>query len=204
MPISKSAKKNKLVHGFGVNDAEFTTSWYENIDGRGVRVVCPYYVKWRGAIKRCYSKVYLQQAESYLGCTVCEEWKSFNAFKAWVDSQPNRDWINCHLDKDLLLKGNRVYSPSTCIFIPHNINTFVLDTDRIGNNMLGVSWDETRHKFVARCRNPISKKKEHIGMFTSELEAHLAWKSKKLGFAIKLASGQTDPRILDRLIKMYS
>lgn len=75
---------------------------------------------------RCYSKSYQKGNPAYKGCTVCAEWlDDRQAFYDWVD----RNYYLCKseqvdLDKDILVKGNREYSPATCIFVPHSINTF--------------------------------------------------------------------------------
>jgi hypothetical protein len=61
---------------------------------------------------------------TYEGCAVCEEWQiSKQAFLEWIfKNYYEVDNERMELDKDILVKGNRVYSPSTCCFVPHSIN----------------------------------------------------------------------------------
>lgn len=78
---------------------------------------------WRNMIKRCYggSK---SSSPSYSDCYVCEEWRYFKNFKDWYnDNYYQLGDERMELDKDILVKNNKVYSPSTCIFVPKTINT---------------------------------------------------------------------------------
>jgi hypothetical protein len=123
-------------------------------------------------------------------------------FIKWVDSQPNRDWKNCQLDKDLLLKGNKIYSPETCVFIDRNINNFLIDRKNFrGKYLLGVSYHNGRYR--SRCNNPFTGSEMFIGNFDTEMEAHLAWKSQKHEFACMLADSQKDPRVVNALCNFY-
>lgn len=74
---------------------------------------------------RCYSKKYQQNNPIYKECTMCDEWlDDKQSFYDWVDENYYRygnEQID--LDKDILVKGNKVYAPNTCIFAPHSINT---------------------------------------------------------------------------------
>lgn len=80
------------------------------------------YKKWASMLRRCYDRNYNVKNETYNECYVCDDWKLFSNFKKWFDDPTNGYIDGYHLDKDLLLKGNKVYSPETCCFLPHEIN----------------------------------------------------------------------------------
>lgn len=196
--------KKDMVHGFGINDADYNIAEKEKINGKWKIIkVCKYYSTWTSMIRRCYSNKSLQKRSTYKDCHVCEEWRHFSNFKRWMEQQ---DYENKCLDKDLLIEGNRVYSPDTCIFVPVIINNFVLDRNKCrGEYMLGVNKKEGRNRFTACCNNPLENKQEYLGSFLTELEAHLAWKSRKHQIACLLADSEycTDPRLKEVLYNRY-
>ena len=116
-----------------------------------------------------------------------------------------QDWEDKQLDKDLLVEGNKVYSPKTCVFVTRMVNMFTTDrgNDR-GELPIGVDWHKGSGRFRSRCRNPFTKKNEHLGLFDCEQEAHQAWLRRKLELAYELAELQTDPRVAEALINRYS
>lgn len=83
-----------------------------------------YYGIWSDMLRRCYSEKYRDKKPSYVGCTVCEEWHNFQNFAKWYEENyyEFEDEI-MQLDKDILVKGNRVYSPKTCLILPNSINS---------------------------------------------------------------------------------
>jgi hypothetical protein len=201
-------KKVRLVGGWGINDVDYNITKSEIVNGKHINVwTCPYYRDWRNMILRCYNDKYQKRNPSYIGCSITEEWRYLSNFIKWVDSQPNRDWQNCELDKDILYKGNKCYSPDTCVYITKMLNNFILECDKArGELLLGVKLrrDVINQPYSARCRNPfLDSKTEHLGYFTTELNAHLAWKAKKHEHACKLAELQKDERVSKRLKEMY-
>jgi len=122
------------------------------------------------------------------------------AFKAWMVSQ---DWRGKEIDKDLLLRGNKVYGPDTCVFLTHTVNSFLIDK-RVNNGELptGVSL-QPNGGMQARCQNPLTGKREHLGMFTCPHEAHEAWRKRKHELALLLAEDETDFRIVAALSTRY-
>ena len=197
-------KRNKLVYGVGVNNADYMTQKYEIINGKSVRIrKCPFYRTWTGMLRRCYSDKYHQTKPTYKGCTVCDEWLTFSNFKSWMEEQ---DWQGKQIDKDILVEGNKVYCPEYCIFVDRRINLFVTDrsNDR-GEYMLGVSWKKDNGKFQANCSNSFTGKLEFLGLFTDELQAHLAWKARKHELACQLAESEycNDPRLTEVLKTKY-
>ena len=80
------------------------------------------YVLWTSMLKRCYSDAYKSKYPTYEGCKVSGKFKSYEYFYEWCNEQVGFDNEGWHLDKDLLIKGNKVYSESACIFIPNEIN----------------------------------------------------------------------------------
>ena len=89
-------------------------------------------------------------------------------------------------------------------FVTKIVNGFTNDHGaKRGEWLIGVCWNKRDGKFIAQCRNPFTKKQEHLGLFTSELEAHQAWLKRKLEHAYALAAIQTDQRVADALVKRY-
>ncbi len=201
--------RKSTVCGWGINDASYHVQKFGVLNGKAVRLwTCPYYQRWYGMIERVKSKLFKQTNPSYRDCTIAEEWKYFSNFIRWVDSQPNKNWQNCHLDKDVLLVGNRHYSPANCAFIQQTLNSFVVDRkgDR-GLLMIGVRDVHKKSKsnpFLAQCSNPFTAKQEYLGHYRTELMAHKVWQAKKHEHALKLAELQDDPRIAESLRKRYA
>ena len=199
--------KKKLVCGVGIMDVdyrvqEFITLGCENGKRKQKLIwVCPFYEKWKSMLRRCYSEKYQEKQPTYKGCSVCQEWLTFSNFKAWMEGQ---DWEGKHLDKDILLSGNKVYNPQTCVFVDAKVNTFLTECNASrGQYMIGVYWSRDCSKFRAVCWDGSGKHK-HLGYFSTELEAHKAWLAFKLKLAYKLASEQSDPRIAKALIERYT
>ena len=197
----------KLVFGVGINDADYAVTEWGTIEVGGVRKqklvwYCPYYRAWVGMLKRCYSAKFQETHTTYKGCSVSEEWLTFSVFKSWMEKQ---DWEGMQLDKDLLLEGNKVYSAETCVFVSSSVNSFTTDCGASrGEYLIGVNRSEGVNKFRSQCRNPFNKKKEHLGLFLNELEAHQAWLERKLELAHLLAAEQTDDRVAKALIERYT
>lgn len=188
--------KLKKVYGVGINDSKEAVYKYE----KGVIVwVCPYYSRWMNMLKRCYSKIFHKKHPSYIGCTVCEEWLLFSNFRSWLELQ---DWFDKELDKDLLIKGNKVYSPSTCILISSQVNTFLNErfVDR-GEYPIGVSFHKASGKFQAQCR--VNGKSLGLGLYKNPDDAHKAWLKKKREIAQAYATKETNQIVIDALLSRY-
>lgn len=189
--------KNKLLFGVGVNDANYSI----RKGPRGNNIVCRFYVRWADMIKRCYSTKHQAKRPTYIGCTVCHEWLTFSKFKTWMEKQ---DWEGKELDKDILVKGNKVYSPETCAFISKDLNKFTSERCASrGNHPLGVWFHAQNKNYVAECRNPFTKKRGHIGCFDCPHEAHQAWRKRKHELACQLADLQSDQRVAKALRTRY-
>lgn len=189
--------KNKLVYGVGTNDADYVVEPLIN----GKRDRCPFYRSWKDMLKRCYSSKCQAKQPAYSGCSVVPEWLSFMTFRDWMIKQ---EWKGMHLDKDLLLPGNKIYGPDACVFITAKLNAFTIDCAAArGQWPTGVDLRKASGKFRANCRNPFTGKKQHIGLFTCPDRAHQAWRKRKHELAIQLAAEQDDSRIAEALLIRY-
>lgn len=200
-------KKNRLRYGWGVNDVDYPVYKTEIIAGKSKIVwTCPYYYKWCSIIQRCVDFKFQENNTAYRGCTIDPEWKYLSNFIKWVDSQPNRDWVNCSPDKDFLIEGNKHYGPETVVFITRNLNNFIISSDKSrGGLMVGVcSSYNHKNPYQAYCRNPFKCKGEYLGVFPTELEAHLAWQAKKHEHSLRLAEIQCDLRVVKILRERYA
>lgn len=204
----KKLSTPKLVYGVGINDADYAVQRKETIgyvDGKQKQKliwICPYYSTWTDMLSRCYSSKYQDRKPTYKGCSVSEDWLTFSHFKSWMETQ---DWEGKQLDKDLLFEGNKIYSVETCVFVTPMINSFTIDSGAArGEWLIGVCWHKGANKFISSCSNPFTKKREHLGYFTCELEAHQAWLKRKLEQAHELADIQTDERVAKALIERYT
>lgn len=201
--------KNKLVFGKGINDLNYEVTKYEVIDGKS-RVVweCPYYLDWQSILRRCFDPKFQERRPTYKGCTIHPDWIYASKFVEWVDSQPNKDWRNCQPDKDLLLDGNKHYSPDTVVYISKSLNCFLTDRgkDR-GKYMLGVTCNFNSSKtnpYMSRCNDIFKNKSVYLGRFSSEIDAHKAWQDYKHHLSCKLSEEQDDIRVVKALQQRYS
>ncbi len=181
----------KLVFGVGVNDAGYVVQQFETIgyvDGKRKQKfvwMCPFYSAWTGMLERGYSAKEKERYPTYKDVTVCEEWHLFSNFKSWMEQQP---FEGMRLDKDLLVKGNKEYNPSTCVFVPNRVNTVLVDSGAVrGVYPLGVYYkqktkymvNELKKPHVAKVSTGDGKGQKHLGMFSSPFEAHKAWQLAK-------------------------
>lgn len=190
-------KKSNLVYGVGINDADYAIG--KRIEGK--LVFCPFYAYWSSMLQRCYSAREQERYPTYKGCSVCDEWLTFSNFKSWMKEQ---DWEDKQLDKDLLFKGNKIYSPEKCIFISGQLNSFTTECDSArGDYPIGVYFNKKAGKFQARCRNPFTKKREHLGYFDCANKAHEAWRKRKHELACQWAEIVEEPRLKQALRNRY-
>lgn len=197
----------KKLYGVGVFDGGYVTRVFKDlpkINGKRklkLQWACPYYTKWKAMLERCYSTPIKTKRPTYKDCTVCEEWLTFSNFKKWMELQ---DWEGKHLDKDLRLRGNKLYGPDTCIFIDPVVNSFITARDsKRGEWPVGVHWSKKENKFIAQCKNPFSKKLERLGGFSCPLSAHEAWLGRKRELAHILADQQTDEKVASAIINYF-
>ena len=159
----RSISLRKLVYGVGVNDADYMVNVSTDIK----TLHCPFYERWKQMLRRCYSEKYQAKQPTYIGCSVCDDWLAFSNFKVWMIDQ---DWVGKHLDKDILVQGNKVYSPLTCVFVSQSVNN-ILSENKLtrGGTRQGVCFHKPMGKFLAKIN--IHGKKTHIGYFSSEEDA---------------------------------
>ena len=161
------------------------------------------YGMWQNMLERCYSDTYKKKHPTYKDCEASENFKSFEYFYEWCNEQigfGNEGW---QLDKDLLTKGNKVYSEDSCIFIPNEINLLLTKrTTSRGKHLIGVCWHNASKSFIAMV-NKNKGKQEHLGCFKTEIEAFNAYKEAKESFIKEQAEkwkGKIDERAYEALM----
>ena len=196
-PANKSSiTQRKLRYGVGANDASYVTTPTVN----GVRLLDPAYRAWAGMLDRAYDPKYHATCPTYSDVTVCKEWYSFRSFRAW--------WLENyreggHLDKDLLVVGNREYSPRSCLYIPQWLNKFTTDSGASrGELPVGVYLCKQTGKYKSQCCNPITGKNRNLGRFSTPKAAHEAWLTYKLSLAeqLKPEMDSIDKRIYPNVV----
>lgn len=182
---NRSLSKRKLTYGVGVNDADYIVHLVIN----GELVVCRYYLVWKRMIERCYSDSFLAVTPSYKGCSVVKEWHSFSVFKSWMEKQKYK---NKELDKDILVRGNKVYGPDSCLFVDQSINLLLNDNKtRRGKYQQGVSFHKAGGKY--RAQISIGGKHKHLGSYDTPDSAYEAYKIAKNDAINKVAMEQCEP-----------
>lgn len=152
-------------------------------------------------LERSYSKKYHEARPTYRYCSTTPEWHSFMAFRSWMEKQ---DWEGKVLDKDLLIKGNKLYSPDTCCFINARTNSFLTEsTASRGEFPIGVNKLVKRNKYRSRCHNVLTGKRELLGDFDTPEQAYFAWLQYKSEQAKILADEEGDPRAKEALLSRY-
>ena len=135
---------------------------------------------WRGMLRRCYDSQYQLKRSTYIGCEVCEEWHCFQNFAKWFyDNYYEVPDQTMALDKDILCKGNKIYSPDTCVFVSQDINKlFTKSNTKRGELPIGVNFKEKNNKYQASCSDG-SNHKIYLGLYNTPEEAFEAYKQYK-------------------------
>lgn len=155
------------------------------------------YSIWMAMIHRCFDNKVKEKHPTYKDATCCNEWLLYENFYEWLHSQENFDkWIdnkNWHLDKDVLVKGNKIYSPETCCLVPQNINSLFTKHDIArGNYPIGISYHKRDNKFMVQCNNPFTNKRTHIGGYKTLEEAFQSYKEYKENIIKQVAEIEYD------------
>lgn len=148
-------KRKKLVYGVGIYDS------YEKVKGNRC------YIVWGSMIERCFSQRWKQLHPTYADCSMWEGWKNYSVFKKWFDENYVKGY---DLDKDLLSRGAKVYSPETCVFLPPEINRAILCKGK--NNGLKIGVRKYKDRYKAYINMGYTR---DLGMFDTEDDAHDAY-----------------------------
>ena len=134
---------------------------------------------WYAMIQRCYDPKYQEKHTTYKGCEVEEYLLNYQHMCEWLENNyyeiPGE--IMC-LDKDILCKGNKIYSRETCIFVPERINLLFVKHDKArGDCPIGVTPNLSGN-YVAQCRNGYGEP-VYLGSYSTKEEAFQVYKAYK-------------------------
>ena len=147
---------------------------------------------------RCYSERYWNKFPTYKNCTVAPEWHSFMNFRAWVISQ---DWEGKQLDKDILVRGNKIYSPEFCMFVSSEINSLLIARNALrGKYPIGVCFNKRNNKFKAQCRS--DGKYVYLGDFDTIEEASKKYNIFKSDIVARKAMQQDSKKLKEALLRV--
>ena len=166
------------------------------------------YKMWIRMLERCYDEKYHNKYPTYKDVEVCDEWLNFQNFAEWCESKhhfhlKDVNGRSYQLDKDILIKGNKLYSPDTCCFIPSEINLLTLSNGKCrGKCPIGVYFNKPRKKYVANLN--CYKSQKHLGVFRTPEEAFEAYKEAKESYVKIVAEkwkGGISTRAYEALMK---
>ena len=157
--------RHKAIQSVAINDTEVNTK-----KERSYRV-------WHNLLDRTLNEKVKKQTPTYSDVSICDEWLVYSNFKQWFDNPVNGYIEGYELDKDILIKGNKVYSPDTCCFVPHEINSLLINRRRFrGKYPVGVSRNNSgTYKATLAVRGA----RIIIGTFDTEVDAFNAYKRAK-------------------------
>ena len=182
---------------------------YPSFYGRGFVGVGEYSFKdkavfsvWKSMILRTCDKKFKEFRDSYKHVEVCKEWLNFQNFAAWCYDQKffkckDDNGFSYCLDKDILIKGSKVYSPETCCFVPQDINKILCSRRKLrGEFPVGVSFHKQLGKFKAAINH--YGKSKHLGVYKTPEQAFNAYKAAKESHIKEMAKEWKD-RIDERV-----
>lgn len=180
---------HKSVYGVGfIGVGEYSSKTHPKI-----------YQTWNRMLERCYDLKYQEIKSSYTGCSVTEEWHNYQNFAEWFEKNYVEGFV---LDKDILVKGNRVYSHSTCGIVPHEINEiFIKRQNDRGEHPIGVT--KLGNKFITQISLNI-KRQKYLGSFNTPEEAFQVYKEAKEVY-IKVVADKWREQITEQIYQaMYN
>lgn len=154
------------------------------------------YLYWRAMLQRCYDEKSWEKHPTYKKCSVCEEWLNFQNFAQWHDENYYKieNEIMC-LDKDILHKGNKEYSPETCVFVPERINVLFTKNDaKRGEYPIGVYLQKSTNRFVSQLSilSKDGKIQKRLGFFDTPVQGFNVYKIEKEKYIKQVADEYKD------------
>jgi len=139
---------------------------------------------WYHMLSRCYD-INSQEfkTRTYVDCSVAPIWHNFQNFAEWCIQNLKYNFV---IDKDILFKGNKIYSPETCCFVPKEINgLFITQKINRGKYPIGVCFISERNKYMSHCH--INENQKTLGYFNTSDEAFLIYKKYKEQYIKEIA-----------------
>ena len=194
--IAGSVKDRLLptVHGIGI-----TGDSQVRVDGKHTKE----YRLWNNMLKRCYSVGCQKVRPTYIDCSVSENFRYLQYFKEWCNNQIGFNSVDekgkpFALDKDILVKGNRVYNEDVCVFVPQEVNLLFTKRDKSrGEYPIGVSFHKSRGMLTATLNN------KYLGYFNTAEQAFQVYKTAKEAYIKEVANkwkDKIDPKVYEALM----
>lgn len=176
----------RRVYGVGWNDVE------DKVDGT------EYHKKWLYMLNRCYHPSQIEHSRSYNNVYVCDEWLKLSNFRRWFEDPNNGYREGYELDKDLLIKGNKVYSPDACCFIPSEINSALKLTRKKKSSGLPIGVVKIKLKTAKPYRADFGRKT--IGYYLTPEEAFNAYKAARESYIKNMATEYFNDKKITRKV----
>lgn len=193
----------KRVFGVGyLGEGEY------KVKENGKKTKC--YGIWHGILQRCYDSKYHEKRPTYIDCKVCDEWLCYTNFGDWfTDNYYEAEGERTCLDKDILHKGNKIYSPENCVFVPERINTLFVKSDKKrGEYPIGAYYNKEHKKFRAQCSiydfKENKKKQIYLGYYDTPEKAFEVYKKYKENHIREVADyykGKVPNKLYDAMYK---
>lgn len=160
------------------------------------------YSLWKSMLGRCYNEKLRLKYKSYKGCSVSPYFLNYQNFKDWCEQQVGFNQEGWHLDKDILVKGNKIYSEDTCCFVPPELNALLTSTKaKRGSLPIGVHCYKGRGTYASNiCKDNHS---HYLGSYKTPEEAFLKYKEEREAYIKSKAhkwKDQIDARVYQALM----
>ena len=189
---------SKMCH---FNSGNIKNPYTPNVYGRGCignKYVCKIngketkeYKEWHSMLMRCFDQKLKEYRATYEDVICCEDWLLFDNFYEWIHQQENYNKVkelSWAVDKDILYKGNKIYSPKTCCIVPEYVNgLFIKKQASRGEYPIGACLDKNSNRFRSTCSNPFIKKYVSIGYYQTPKNAFDAYKKYKENIICEMA-----------------
>lgn len=170
-------RRQTKCYGVGICDVPFSTYSSDKIQRA--------YKLWSYVIARCCNNSVKEAHKTYKDCSICNEWLLFSNFLKWFEDANNGYIKGYAIDKDILIKGNKIYSPDTCCFVPTELNS-LLTKSNATRGIYPIGVIKRGHRFSASVS--LYGKSKKLGMFDTPSEAFQAYKSAKESYIKDIAT----------------
>lgn len=164
------SSKPKLSYGIGYNSKR---KHQTRVNGKQN----PVYIAWHKMIARCYSVKTQEKQPTYKSCAVDVRWHDFQDFADWYVGHKYHG-MDYDLDKDLISKGSKIYSPDNCSLVPAQLNRLIVDCAAArGKYPQGVDYRDGVGKYRASVQ--MNGTQRFLGYYDTPEKAYEAYKTTK-------------------------